>query len=176
VIPFIDGHNDFLLAPHLADAATDSFLARRSEGHLDVDWAGEDGFAAGLFAVFMLPKTEAERKARASQTEKLPYAQPLAARVPSRYAIEEVAALVDLRRKLAAVGAVHLARSVHQVETAREGGPHRRDPPFSSRVSRTWMSCTGAGCAQWVSSGAARMHSRMACRSGFRRRPMSGRA
>ena len=62
-VPFIDGHNDVLLELHLAGEGAAPFLARRSEGHLDLERAREGGFAAGFFAVFVLPETEEERAA-----------------------------------------------------------------------------------------------------------------
>jgi len=60
-IPFIDGHNDVLLALHLAGDGAGPFLAGRSEGHLDLARARKGGFAAGFFAGFVLPETEEER-------------------------------------------------------------------------------------------------------------------
>ena len=61
-IPFIDGHNDVLLALHLAGEGAGPFLGRRSEGHLDLERAREGAFAAGFFAVFVLPESEEERR------------------------------------------------------------------------------------------------------------------
>jgi membrane dipeptidase len=122
-VPFVDGHNDVLLALRLAGEGPAPFLARRSEGHLDVERAREGGFAAGFFAIFVLPETEAEREATRIPDRKPPYAQPLAGPVPTDYAVTEAAALVHLLQELAADEAVRLARSAADVEAALDGGP-----------------------------------------------------
>jgi membrane dipeptidase len=122
-VPFIDGHNDVLLALHLAGEGPAPFLARRSEGHLDVERAREGGFAAGFFAVFVLPETDAEREATRIPDRKPPYAQPLASRVPTDYAVTEATAIVDLLHELADRRAVRVARSARDVAAALDGGP-----------------------------------------------------
>jgi membrane dipeptidase len=122
-IPFIDGHNDVLLALHLAGDGARPFLARRSEGHLDLARAREGGFAAGFFAVFVLPEAEEERTATKIPDRKPPYAVPLAGPVPTEYARREAGAIVDLLDELAAGGEVRVARSTADVQTALDGGP-----------------------------------------------------
>src|SRR6266536_5202808 len=101
-VPFIDGHNDVLLRLHLAGAGAGPFLARRSEGHLDLERAREGGFAAGFFAVFVLPETEEERAATQMLAPKPPYAHPLAGRIPTEYAVREAEPIVRLLDELAA--------------------------------------------------------------------------
>jgi membrane dipeptidase len=123
VIPFIDGHNDVLLALHLAGDGSNPFLTRRAEGHLDVERAREGGFAAGFFAVFVLPESDAERKATRIPDRKPPYAQPLAAAIPTEYAEAEAGALFELLHGLAARDGVRVARAAGDVEAALEGGP-----------------------------------------------------
>ena len=86
-VPFIDGHNDVLLELHLAGEGAMPFLARGSEGHLDLERARQGGFAAGFFAVFVLPETEEERAATQIPDRKPPYALPLAGSIPTDYAI-----------------------------------------------------------------------------------------
>ena len=122
-VPFIDGHNDILLALHLAGDGAAPFLSRRSEGHLDLERAREGGFAAGFFAVFVLPETEKERAATRIPDRKPPYAQPLAGPVPTEYALREAGAIIDLLDELAASGDVRVARCVDDVESALSGGP-----------------------------------------------------
>jgi membrane dipeptidase len=122
-IPFIDGHNDVLLALHLAGDGAAPFLSRRSDGHLDLERAREGGFAAGFFAVFVLPETEEERAATRIPDRKPPYAQPLAGPVPTEYAAREAGAIVDLLDELAAGGEVRVARSTADVQAALDGGP-----------------------------------------------------
>ena len=122
-IPFIDGHNDVLLALHLAGDGAGPFLAGRSDGHLDLARARKGGFAAGFFAVFILPETEEERAATRLPDRKPPYAQPLAAAVPTTYAAREAGEIVDLLDELALGSDVRLARSGDEVEAALNGGP-----------------------------------------------------
>src|SRR3954463_8598765 len=100
-VPFIDGHNDVLLALRLAGEGAGPFLTRRSDGHLDLERAREGGFAAGFFAVFVLPETEEERAAT---------------KLPDRK--REAEALVDLLDELAASGEVCMARSATDIEAA----------------------------------------------------------
>src|SRR3954467_1501903 len=71
-VPFIDGHNDVLLALRLDGEGAGPFLTRRSDGHLDLERAREGGFAAGFFAVFVLPETEEARAATKLQDRKPP--------------------------------------------------------------------------------------------------------
>src|SRR2546430_1220622 len=102
-IPFIDGHNDVLLALYLAGDGAGPFLAGRSEGHLDLARARKGGFAAGFFAVFVLPETEEERAATRLPDRKPPYAQPLAPAVPTAYAARDAGGgLTEAGRRLVA--------------------------------------------------------------------------
>src|SRR5437763_10227555 len=118
---FIDGHNDVLLALRLAAEGAGPFLSRRSDGHLDLQRAREGGFAAGFFAVFVLPETEEERAATKLPDRKPPYAQPLPGPVPTEYAVREAEAIVDLLDELAPSGDVCVARSTADVESALAG-------------------------------------------------------
>jgi membrane dipeptidase len=122
-ISFIDGHNDVLLALHLAGAGAGPFLAGRSEGHLDLPRARVGGFAAGFFAVFVLPESEEERAATRLPDRKPPYAQPLAGAVPTAHAAREAGQIIDLLEALASGGDVRVARSAKEVEAALNGGP-----------------------------------------------------
>jgi membrane dipeptidase len=130
-VPFIDGHNDVLLALHLAGKGAAPFRARRSEGHLDLERAREGGFeraregsfAAGFFAVFVLPETDEERTATKLPDRRPPYAQPLPRLVPTAYAAREAAAIVGLLGELTAGQQVSLARTTSEVEDALAGGP-----------------------------------------------------
>jgi membrane dipeptidase len=122
-VPFIDGHNDVLLELHLARDGPRPFLSRRETGHLDLVRAREGGFAAGFFAVFVLPETEEERAATKIPDRSPPYAQPLAGPVPSGYAAPEASAMVDLLDELAAAGGVRAVRAVADVEAALTDGP-----------------------------------------------------
>ncbi len=122
-IPFIDGHNDVLLALYLAGDGAGPFLAGRSEGHLDLARARKGGFAAGFFAGFVLPETEDERAATRLPERKPPYAQPLAPAVPTAYAAREAGEIIDLLDELASGGDVRVARSAEEVGAALNDGP-----------------------------------------------------
>jgi membrane dipeptidase len=123
VLPFIDGHNDVLLALHLDGAGAETFLAGRPDGHLDLRRAREGGFAAGFFAVFVMPETDEERLATALPDRPPPYAQPLAGTVPTEYARREADAMIELLHDIARGGDVRVARRVADVEEALAGGP-----------------------------------------------------
>lgn len=123
LVPFIDGHNDVLLRLHLAGDGGEPFFGGRSEGHLDLPRAREGGFAAGFFAVFVLPQSEEERAATQIPDRTPPYAVALPAPVPTEYASRESQALIDLLEELAATGKVQIARSTADIVTALEGGP-----------------------------------------------------
>src|SRR5256885_14332498 len=114
-VPFIDGHNDVLLKLHLAGEGAMPFLARRSEGHLDLERAREGGFAAGFFAVFVRPETEEERAATQVPAPKPPYAHPLAGSIPTDLAVREAEAIVGLLEELDEGGEVCVARSTADV-------------------------------------------------------------
>jgi membrane dipeptidase len=127
-VPFIDGHNDVLLALRLAGDGSRPFLGRRTEGHLDLERAREGGFAAGFFAVFVLPETEEERAGLQRPGARIPdlhppYARPLAAPIPMESAIREAGAIVELLDELAADGRVRVALSAADVQAALDGGP-----------------------------------------------------
>jgi membrane dipeptidase len=122
-VTFIDGHNDVLLALHRAGAGPGPFLAGRSEGHLDLKRAREDGFAAGFFAVLVQPETDEERAASKAPDRRPPYAQPLPRPVLTEYARREAAEMIGLLDELAAGGEVRVARSTADIEAALAGGP-----------------------------------------------------
>jgi membrane dipeptidase len=122
-IPFIDGHNDALLALQLEGDGGKPFLARRSDGHLDLERAREGGFAAGFFAIFVMPESDEERTATRIPDRKPPYALPLAGPIPTDYAGREAAAMIDLLDEVAASGDVRVARSAADIEAALAGGP-----------------------------------------------------
>jgi membrane dipeptidase len=122
-IPFIDGHNDVLLRLQLTGDGAEPFLARRSEGHLDLERARQGGFAAGFFAIFVMPESEEERTATRIPDRKPPYALPLAGAIATEYAVRQAGAMIDLLDEVAASGEVQVARSAADVEAALAGGP-----------------------------------------------------
>src|SRR5262249_61188360 len=122
-VPFIDGHNDVLLVLRLRGEGPDPFLSRRHEGHLDLVRASEGGFAAGFFAIFVLPESDEERAATTIPDRTPPYAQPLAGPIPAGYATLEAGAMIDILDELVATEGVRRVRTLADVEAALDGGP-----------------------------------------------------
>jgi membrane dipeptidase len=89
-----DGHNDTLLALHLAERGHGrDFFARSVHGHIDLPRAREGGFGGGFFAVFVpspsaspddLTITETGYEVRLAQPIDLDYAQPVALALVAR--------------------------------------------------------------------------------------------
>jgi membrane dipeptidase len=123
VIPFIDGHNDALLSLHLDGAGAGPFVAGRDGGHLDLVRARASGFAAGFFAVYVLPETEEEQIASALPSSPPPYARPLPPPVPLEHARREADAMIELLHEIAASGEAVVARDIGDVGSALAGGP-----------------------------------------------------
>lgn len=115
MIPIFDGHNDALTR----DGGED--LARRStDGHLDLPRMREGGMRGGIFAIFTPsdgePPGQISFGADGSYTE--PLAKPVAHEVAAAHAEEAARSLLDLERR----GEVVVARSIADVDAARDGG------------------------------------------------------
>jgi membrane dipeptidase len=115
VIPIFDGHNDALTRGEGED------LSRRStHGHLDLPRMREGGMRGGIFAIFTPSDGEPARQvsfgARGSYSE--PLAEPVAHEVAAAHAEEAGRRLLDLERR----GEVVVARSIADVDAARDGG------------------------------------------------------
>jgi membrane dipeptidase len=119
VIPFIDGHNDVLLALHLGDEGAKAF-SERPFGHLDLERARASGFAAGFFAVFVTPEDDEERAATMVPRQSAPYAQPLAGAVDLDRSRSEADAMIEL---LDGIEGAVVAREAPDFEAALAGGP-----------------------------------------------------
>ena len=78
VIPFFDGHNDFLLrlknAPEQRD---DLWLGTTGIGHLDLGRMKQGGFAGGLFAIWVPSPSKTPSANYQAQMEKVPFEVPL---------------------------------------------------------------------------------------------------
>jgi membrane dipeptidase len=114
VIPIFDGHNDALTREGRGD------LAQRSQqGHLDLPRMREGGMRGGIFAIFTpSPGEEAhqiEFGAEGSYFE--PLAEPVAHAAAAAHAKATAEDLLDLERR----GEVVVARSIADVDAAREG-------------------------------------------------------
>jgi len=78
VIPFFDGHNDFLLrlknAPEQRD---DLWLGTTGTGHLDLARMKQGGFAGGLFAIWVPSPAKTPSSDYQKQMEQVPFEVPL---------------------------------------------------------------------------------------------------
>ena len=115
MIPIFDGHNDALTREGRGD------LARRSDrGHLDLPRMREGGMRGGIFAIFTPSAGEPARQisfgAAGSYSE--PLAEPVAYEAAAAHAEETASYLLDLERR----GEVVVARSIADVDAARDGG------------------------------------------------------
>jgi Membrane dipeptidase (Peptidase family M19) len=174
-VPFIDGHNDVLLELQVRGEGPRPFLARRDEGHLDMVRATDGGFAAGFFAVFVLPESEEERAATKIPNRTPPYAQPLAGPIPTGYATREAGVMIDLLDELVAAGGVRRVRSRTSRPPWTAALPPRfftsRAQSLSTLTSRSSRLSTTAGSARSGSSGHGRTHLRTVRHSASRPRP-----
>jgi membrane dipeptidase len=94
-LPFLDGHNDTLLALHAGKGGRSFFRHGRS-GHLDLPRARAAGFAGGFFAVFVdSPVTEAWHEGLGKLMEQDSYILPMAPPVDPTYAARRARMLVE---------------------------------------------------------------------------------
>lgn len=114
MIPVFDGHNDALTRGDRGDLAQRSF-----RGHLDLPRMREGGMRGGIFAIFTPSPGEQARqisfRAKGSYAE--PLAEPVAHETAAAHAKEAAEHLFDLERR----GEIALARSIADVDAAREG-------------------------------------------------------
>ena len=85
VVPFFDGHNDFLLRLRNApEQRNDLWLGSTGTGHLDLSRMKQGGFAGGLFAIWVPSPSKSPTNYQA-QMEKAPFEVPL----PDLMALDE---------------------------------------------------------------------------------------
>ena len=78
VIPFFDGHNDFLLRlKNAPEQRHDLWLGSTGTGHLDLTRMKQGGFAGGLFAIWVPSSNTAPSANYQAQMEKVPFEVPL---------------------------------------------------------------------------------------------------
>ncbi|HEX3042221.1 MAG TPA: dipeptidase [Solirubrobacterales bacterium] len=115
MIPVFDGHNDALTREGRGD-----LIQRSRQGHLDLPRMREGGMRGGIFAIFTPSPGEDAHQisfgAEGSYSE--PLAEPVAHRVAAAHAEATAEYLVDLERR----GEVAVARSIADVDAARDGG------------------------------------------------------
>lgn len=115
MIPIFDGHNDALTRGGKEDLAH-----RNTHGHLDLPRMREGGMRGGIFAIFTPSDGESPGKinfgADGSYSE--PLAKPVPHEVAAAHAEEAARSLLDLEHR----GEVVIARSIADVDAARDGG------------------------------------------------------
>ena len=78
VVPFFDGHNDFLLRLNNAPEQREDFwLGTTGVGHLDLGRMKQGGFAGGLFAIWVPSASTSPSTNYQAQMEKVPFEVPL---------------------------------------------------------------------------------------------------
>jgi membrane dipeptidase len=111
-IAVFDGHNDSLLALHLAKASEQGFIAGTAN-QLDLPRARDGGFAGGLFALFVPPRADAPDPSRADM-------QPVCHQVASAVAMALAARAIRLEGHSA--GAIEVVRDVTALDRCRWDG------------------------------------------------------
>jgi membrane dipeptidase len=121
LIPVFDGHNDSLLRLHQAAARGEpaDFLARGTEGHLDLPRAREGGFAGGFFAAFV-PSRGKRQLVRTDAGYEMPLPAPPSLGHAQRTVLALAATLFRLERQSA--GALEVVRTVPQIRAALARG------------------------------------------------------
>jgi membrane dipeptidase len=121
VTQIFDGHNDTVqrLQEYRPDGI--DFLARSTDGHLDLPRALEGGLAGGLFALMAEPEHAPEDDLTATESGyEVRLAEPLDPNYARRQIGEQLAALKRLEAR--AEGKVRIATSVNEIEAATRTG------------------------------------------------------
>ena len=114
-VPIFDGHNDALTAPN-----HDRLAAGGGDGHLDLPRMRAAGVRGGIFAVFVDSR---EQPHELAPEPGVPYVKPLPPRVQQTRAAGAAARAAGRLLALERQGAVRLARSIADLDAARDGGP-----------------------------------------------------
>ena len=111
-----DGHND-LLARVFSEPEVDFFTGKKAK-HISLGALRQGNFGGGLFAIFIPPTKEEEAEGEGEGSAKLPAPVPLdRARAVTMRQFSTLLRLVSESE-----GALRLARSVSEIEAAREAG------------------------------------------------------
>jgi membrane dipeptidase len=121
MMDIFDGHNDSVqrMLEYRPDGT--DFLARSTEGHLDLPRAIEGGLIGGLFAVFVRPEHPPTNDLTVTGSSyEVRLAEPLDPAYAERKAGEQLSALRALEAR--AAEQLRIVTSVHEVEAARRAG------------------------------------------------------
>jgi membrane dipeptidase len=121
VIGIFDGHNDCVqrLQEYRADGI--DFLARQSDGHLDLPRAQDGGLKGGMFALMARPEQSPSHDLTVTKTSyEVGLAEPLDAAYAQRRIREQLTALKRL--EVRTDGRVRIATNVDQIDTITSAG------------------------------------------------------
>ncbi len=121
MVAIFDGHNDTVhrLQEYCSDGI--DFLARSSDGHLDLPRALEGGLRGGLFAMFVHPEQRPTNDLTITETG---YEARLADPLDADYARRKTREMLDALKRLEARadGKVRIAKSVEEIKAAGDAG------------------------------------------------------
>ena len=125
LVPFFDGHNDFLLRLMKTPAPREeTWLGASGRGHLDLARMKASGFAGGLFAIFVPPASDGPPPDFKVLMADPPYALPMPPEMTHTQAQPEALAMAGLLHWMerAAPQDFRVCRSVSEIQTAMEAG------------------------------------------------------
>jgi membrane dipeptidase len=125
LVPFFDGHNDFLLRLMKTPAPREgTWLGASGRGHLDLARMKASGFAGGFFAIFVPPASDGPPPDFKVLMADPPYALPMPPEMTHTQAQPEALAMAGLLHWMerAAPQDFRVCRSVSEIRTAMEAG------------------------------------------------------
>jgi membrane dipeptidase len=125
LVPFFDGHNDFLLRLMKTPAPREAtWLGAGGRGHLDLARMKASGFAGGLFAIFVPPASSGPPPDFKLLMADPPYALPMPPEMTHAQAQPDALTMAGLLHWMerAAPGDFRVCRSVPEIRAAMEAG------------------------------------------------------
>jgi membrane dipeptidase len=123
LVPFFDGHNDFLLRLMMTPAPREeTWLGARGRGHLDLARMKASGFAGGLFAIFVPPASSGLPPDFKALMADPPYALPMPPEMTHTQAQPDAMTMAGLLHWMerAAPQDFRVCRSVPEIRAAME--------------------------------------------------------
>jgi membrane dipeptidase len=123
LVPFFDGHNDFLLRLMKTPAPREeTWLGAGGHGHLDLARMKASGFAGGLFAIFVPPASNGPPPDFQALMADPPYALPMSPQMTHTQAQPDALAMAGLLHWMerAAPQDFRVCRSVPEIRAAME--------------------------------------------------------
>jgi membrane dipeptidase len=121
MLGIFDGHNDSVLRMQEYRPDGIDFLARSSDGHLDLPRAIDGGLVGGLFAMFVQPEHQPANDLIVTKTS---YEVRLAEPLDTAYARRKTRELLTALKRLEvrADGRIRIATSVNEIDSVRRAG------------------------------------------------------